>query len=77
MATTEYVPPAIVVLVNTALPDAVVAVPKVEPEVASVKVTVSPFGGAGAIVAVRVVLVPTVTVAWGEMASVVVVCVLT
>jgi len=65
-----------VALVKVAVPDVVVPVPKLEPEVVSVKVTVSPFGGGGVIVAVMVTLVPAVTVAWGEMLKVVVVAVL-
>jgi len=62
-----------VALVKVAVPDEVVPVPRVEPEVVSTKVTVSPLGGVGVMVAVRVTLVPTVTVACGEIAKVVVV----
>ena len=63
LASTLYPPPAMVALVKVAVPDEVVAAPSVEPESVSMKVTVSPLGGAGAIVAVKVTLVPTLTVA--------------
>ena len=72
-ASTLYEPPGIVVLAKVAVPEEVVAVPRVDPEVVSMKVTVSPLGGAGATVAVKVTFVPAVTVAPGEIARVVVV----
>ena len=52
------------------------AVPRVAFDFVSVKVTVSPLGGAGVMVAVRVTLEPTVTVAF-EIARAVVVGVFT
>jgi len=50
------------VLVNTAVPEEIVPVPMLVPETPLVKVTVSPLGGAGLIVAVRVTLSPAFTV---------------
>lgn len=64
-----------VVLVKAATPEAVLPVPSVLFEIVSVKVTVSPLGGAGVIVAVKVTLVPAFTDPPGAMASVVVVVV--
>lgn len=62
-----------VVLEKTPLPEAVFAVPRVVFEVVSVKVTVSPSGGVGVIVAVSVTLVPAFTGDAGVIARVVVV----
>ena len=62
------------VLAKTAVPEEVVPLPMVVPETPFVKVTVSPLGGAGVIVAVRVTLSPTFTVPC-ETESVVVVVV--
>lgn len=62
-------------LVANALPAVVVAVPRVVFEMLSLKVTVSPSGGAGVIVAVKVTVVPTGTGFAGVIAKVVVVAV--
>ena len=61
------------VLVKIALPELMVAVPRVVFDFVSVKVTVWPLGGAGATIAVRVTLAPALTVAPGESVRVVVV----
>lgn len=60
---------------KTALPAVVVPLPRVVFEMVSLKVTVSPLGGAGVIVAVKVTVVPTGTEFPGAMVRVVVVAV--
>jgi hypothetical protein len=56
-----------------ALPEVVIATPRVVFDFVSLKVTVSPFGGAGVIVAVKVTVVPTGAEFPGAMVRVVVV----
>ena len=58
-----------------ALPEVVVATPRVVFDFVSLKVTVSPLGGAGVIVAVKVTVVPTGAEFPGAMVRVVVVAV--
>jgi hypothetical protein len=62
-------------LVATALPVVVVAVARVVFEMVSVKVTVSPSGGAGVIVVVKLTVAPTGAGFAGVIAKVVVVAV--